>query len=109
MGDTANPLTNLKHWAGGGAARTATVGSTVASTSHLVDEGPVGWGGLRCGGDAGGELHWRQPGRMRMRMGCRRKPGPVDWVEIFTDISVILNAVNPFKSLPLYSTQDIEW
>ena len=36
------------------------------------------------------------------------KPGPVDWVEIFTDISVILNAVNPFKSLPLYSTQDIE-
>ena len=27
------------------------------------------------------------------------KPGPVDWVEIFTDIPVILNAVNPFKSL----------
>ena len=31
-----------------------------------------------------------------------------EWVEIFTYISVILTAVNPFKSLPLYSTQDIE-
>ena len=25
--------------------RTATVGSSVAATSHLVDKGPVGWGG----------------------------------------------------------------
>ena len=31
---------------------TATVGSSVASTSHLVDRGPVGWG-VRCGGEAG--------------------------------------------------------
>ena len=27
-----------------GAARAATVGSSVAATSHLVDKGPVGWG-----------------------------------------------------------------
>ena len=31
-----------------------------------------------------------------------------EWVEIFTYISVILIAVNPVKSLPLYSSQDID-
>ena len=57
---------------------TATVGSSVASTSHLVDRGPVGWG-VRCGGEAGKLPGWQdkrgRPHLRRVRCGQDREHG----------------------------------